>query len=346
MKTKDSQMVSDEIRDFLDHNADPAASAKEQLPLESMDDFSTLPLSYEKIHATMLERVEDLFVLTSKYNRHSEKYLEALNVLEKGINCLGSVCITRIVLKKNGRELPMLHQLSTHKLYGMACFNYLKINAAIEEDMKNKGEFSMKLMNTLIRWNHVLEKLQSTELKILQINSGEICATNYFRRAWLFSEKSHNRRNTMIQNEVPVYRETTAYPIDFEAVRECVRDSRTKRAAVKTASAPAVSAEAGKNDKNTLQPSEEAAPEPPKKEIPVSVEDGTVDKNNQQPSEEAASDTLKKEDPVLAIEIENGFRANLKVSDVKKFLGDQAFCRARPDVEKRMREFLTELDSS
>ena len=346
MKTKDSQMVSDEIRDFLDHNADPAASAKEQLPLESMDDFSTLPLSYEKIHATMLERVEDLFVLTSKYNRHSEKYLEALNVLEKGINCLGSVCITRIVLKKNGRELPMLHQLSTHKLYGMACFNYLKINAAIEEDMKNKGEFSMKLMNTLIRWNHVLEKLRSTELKILQINAGEICATNYFRRAYFFTEKSQNSYYTPVQNEVPVYRETTAYPIDFEAVRECVPDSRTKRAAAKTSSAPAVSTEAGKDEENIQQPSEGTAPDMLKKEELVPVEDGKVDKSNQQPSEEAAPDTLKKEEPVLVIEIENGFRANLKVSDVKKFLGDEAFCRERPDVEKRMREFLAKLDSS
>ena len=340
MKTKDSQMVSDEIRDFLDDNADPAASAKEQLPLESMDDFSTLPLSYEKIHATMLERVEDLFVLTSKYNRHSEKYLEALNCLEKGINCLGSVCITRIVLKRNKRELPMLHQLSTHKLFGMASFNYLKINAAIEEDMKNKGEFSIKLMNTLIRWNHVLEKLRATEEKILKINAGEICSTDYFRRANHFSERSQNSFYTPKQNEVPVYRKTTAYPIDFEAVRECVPNSRTKSAAEDTASAPVVSAEDRKVDETVQQPSEEAASAPA-----VSVEDGKNDKTIQQSSEEAAPESLKKE-PVLVIEIDSGFPANLKLGDVRKFLGDEAFCRARPDIEKRMREFLTELDSS
>ena len=73
--------------------------------------------------------------------------------------------------------------------------------------------------------------------------------------------------------------------------------------------------------------------------------EGKNDKTIQQSSEESAPEPLKKE-PVLVIEIDSGFPANLKLSDVRKFLGDEAFCRARPDIEKRMREFLTELDSS
>ena len=124
MTTGEMQKTSDEIRDFMKNAEDTAEGPKRELPLESMDDFSTLPIGFEESSAVMLARTEDLFAMSTVLPRHSAKYLETCTYLEKGIRALGSACITRIVVEKAGKKLPLLHQLSTHKLFGMASFNF------------------------------------------------------------------------------------------------------------------------------------------------------------------------------------------------------------------------------
>ena len=225
---KNKELLHD-ISAFLENAGCDAASASgtdaEGLPFESIDDFELDPISFEDQQAVLLERAEDLFVLCQRYSRHSKKFLEACTYLDQSIRSLGSGCITRIAIIKNGCELPKLHNLSTTKLFEMASFNYRKINAALGEDMRDKHEFSMPLMGMLLRTYQTLERLRSTELRINKINIGDIPTTNEWRRSRTFVEHGINWFYDPSQNEAPAFRQAISLPIDYDAVREAGTNS-------------------------------------------------------------------------------------------------------------------------
>ena len=74
MGTCDMEKTSEEMNDFLKQNSNSASEGG--MPLESIYDFSTLPISFEESSAVMLARAEDLFAMTTQLPRHSGKYLE------------------------------------------------------------------------------------------------------------------------------------------------------------------------------------------------------------------------------------------------------------------------------
>ena len=185
----------------------------EGLPFETIDDIEILPIEYEEEQSILLNRAEDLFVMCQRYNRRSKGFIEACTYLDQSIRSLASVCITRVVNVKFGKAFPELHNLSTYKLFMMASFNFRKVNAAMEEEMREKKVFPMGLMGMLLRCHQTLERLRSTEAKIAKINTGEISASDLFKRSRTFTEKSPNKYYTPQQNEAPVFREAISFPI-------------------------------------------------------------------------------------------------------------------------------------
>ena len=185
----------------------------EGLPFETIDDIEILPIEYEEEQSILLNRAEDLFVMCQRYNRRSKGFIEACTYLDQSIRSLASVCITRVVNVKFGKGFPALHNLSTYKLFMMASFNFRKVNAAMEEEMREKKVFPMGLMGMLLRCHQTLERLRSTEAKIAKINTGEISASDLFKRSRTFTEKSPNKYYTPQQNEAPVFREAISFPI-------------------------------------------------------------------------------------------------------------------------------------
>ena len=87
-----------ELNGFLPENdtfVPDQGSDAEELPFESLDDFSTDPISFEEVTAMINNKVEHFFELSAKYNRHSSKYLEVCSFLERGIKYLSGCCLTK-----------------------------------------------------------------------------------------------------------------------------------------------------------------------------------------------------------------------------------------------------------
>ena len=329
METSELEKTSEEIRMFLQDAEAPAMAGEEELPYESLDDFSTLPVKFEEQTAVMLERAEDLFVLTQRYNRHSKKYLEACGWLEKSISGLGSACVTRIAMKLDGEELPMLRQLSTKKLFGMASFNFRKLNAAIEEDLRAGGEFPLPLMGMLIRYNRMIERLRSTEQRIWKINNREISAYDIQTRARTFSEKSLNRYHSPQQDEAPEYRQALSYPVISGAVREAFPEEESEE----THEVPAP--EAGEI-RSVAVPAPDTGPENGDalcEERPGGIEYLIT----------ADPRTGK---PALVLADEEGEPMFFSVEIARRALQDTEFFDANPELKKIFQNFVNGADSS
>ncbi len=164
-QTNDEKFLS-EMNGFISENSVSSCTDDDGLPFEPFDAFSTDPVEFGEMAERMLGKVENLFDLTRIYNRHSKKYLKAFGLLERGIRLLGSVCVTRTALKDHGRLLPELGQLTTAKLYGMASFNYRKLDTALSERLEQGNDLYPELTDALFRCFTLLGRLRATERKI------------------------------------------------------------------------------------------------------------------------------------------------------------------------------------
>ncbi len=200
------------------------------LPYESFEDFSTEPVEFSELAERMLQKVENLFDLTAVYNRHSEKYLKACVLLEKGIKFLGSACLTKIVLEHREYTFPELSQLSTMKLYRMASFNYRKLDAALTEKLEKGNDLYPELLDMEFRYFNLLRRLRSTETKIYNYhlkkyygeeNYDPVVAGN------AFSKQSWTKGYTQDREEVPAFRSAPAFPIIFQNMKPEISGKRS-----------------------------------------------------------------------------------------------------------------------
>ena len=195
-------------------------SEKENLFTESIEDFSTAPIVFEEAAARMLNKVEELFDLSTKYDRNVPQYLECCSWLERGIKALGSAALTKICLEKRNFEFTLLDQLSTQKLYEMASFNFRKIDAALSSALEGKKETAYDLFRIQYRYYLLLDRLKATETKIYQINNGFLSDTEIVKHALMLSKESWNERSAKRQVKPSVFRRTTAFPVLGNAIRE------------------------------------------------------------------------------------------------------------------------------
>ena len=194
--------------------ADPTEPEETELPFESLDDYSTDPIGFEEIADMVCTKVKAFFSLSVKYNHRSSKYLEACGFLERGIKYLGSCCLTGVLLKKKGHELPKLEDLSTHWLYGMVSFNIRKLNRTVDEELATAGTIPSRWLDMQFRYINLAERLKSTEAKIYEYTtsswrSGE----KYVEHALMFSEKAWNRYYVKKYVRKPDFRKSPAFPV-------------------------------------------------------------------------------------------------------------------------------------
>ena len=171
MSTTNGGKLISEMNAFLNDSEVLTDSVSEnELPFESLDDFSTDPLGFNELALKMLNRVEGVFDLAVKYNRHSSRYLQCCAHLEKGIKYLGSACLTKIALQKQKHTFPALGQLSTEKLYRMVSFHFRKLDAALTEYQQKHHELNDKLLDMQLRYFSLLQRLCATEERIYKYN--------------------------------------------------------------------------------------------------------------------------------------------------------------------------------
>ena len=168
LRVKGERMDGGKLTDEMDMllSAASADADAAELPFESIDDFSTDPVSFTEMSERMLERVEMIFELSTLYNRQSADYLRICAVLEKGIKYLAGSCIVKAAMEQEKMTFPTLGQLSLAKLYGMASFNYRKLDTALSEQIRKSGRnFSPELLDMDFRYFNLLARLRATHTK-------------------------------------------------------------------------------------------------------------------------------------------------------------------------------------
>ena len=212
----DGLQLADEMKTYLaDENN---TSEDTPLPFETLDDYSTDPVSFNEMSLLLLKKVEDVFDYASKYNRHSSQYLKSCVQLEKGIKYLGSCCLTKRALENETKQtFPDLGQLTTKKLYRMASVHYRKIDRALSEYIAEKDEINGSLLEMEFRYFNLLRRLRSTEVKIYnyQIDSYYTEGRKRFdpvKNGLSFSEKSWSKEFHE-HEEAPVFGKAKAFPV-------------------------------------------------------------------------------------------------------------------------------------
>ena len=99
------------LTDCTEQNA--SADADSSLPFETLEEYGTDAVLFSEMSLKMLNRVDDIFYLAVKYNRHSSQYLKTAVQLDKRIRYLAGSCLTKIALEKNEQSFPELSQLTT-----------------------------------------------------------------------------------------------------------------------------------------------------------------------------------------------------------------------------------------
>ncbi len=189
-------------------------SGDKALPFESLDDYSTDPIGFEEVADMVSSKVRYFFSLSVKYNHRSSDYLEVCGILERGIKYLGSCCLTKVLLKKNGHDLPKLEDLSTHWLYGIVSFNIRKLNRTVDEDLSRSGTLPSKWLDMQFRYINLAERLKSTETKIFEFTSYYwLNSDKYVKHALMFSEKAYNRADVKKHIRKPDFRMAPSFPV-------------------------------------------------------------------------------------------------------------------------------------
>ena len=124
----------------------------EEFPPEAIDAFSDEPLSFEEMAAGLREDLEEVFTLTRMINRFSPEYPKVSLQLENLIRQVGRCCVTKVVLEKNGIDLPKLQDLELADLYNMVSLNYRKTRSAYQDSVRLQGCADMKLLDLESRW--------------------------------------------------------------------------------------------------------------------------------------------------------------------------------------------------
>ena len=170
MAETNGEKLLSEMDQFLTGEAQKNASAEtaedDALPFETIDDYSTAPVEFNEMALKLMAKVDAVFELAVKYNRHSSAYLKTCSKLEKGIIFLARCCRTKYALENHKHKYPELGQLSTDKLYRMTSFHFRKIDRALTEYMEQKQEISDELMDMQFRYFNLLDRLRATEVKI------------------------------------------------------------------------------------------------------------------------------------------------------------------------------------
>ena len=227
----DGKKILEELNTFSLNGTADDASGSEALPFESLDDFSTDPAEFGEMTRRMMDKVDLLFDLSAKYNRHSADYIRICTFLEKGVKFLGSCFLTKLAMEMDKIFFPELGQLSTDKLYRMASFNYRKLDTALSEDIAKTGNVTPELMNMEFVYFNLLQRLRSTELKIHNFNERFSFGPKDYNpviRGLAFSKKSWTNRTTAGHYEPAAFRTAPAFPLLQEEIQHMKPEEKNK----------------------------------------------------------------------------------------------------------------------
>jgi len=174
-------------------------------------EFGSGDLSFEEIAAEVMDENEELFALSRCCDRFSPQYLKICKTLEKSVEFLSSVVLTRNALNYSN-PMPSLGSLSIARLHQMVSFNFRKVHAALKEKKTKNQEFDLDLYEQMLRFAKVLGRLRATDQKAIAIQFGVIRADKYTKTTRSLDKSG---------DSAPApFREFPSYAVNYEALSE------------------------------------------------------------------------------------------------------------------------------
>ena len=172
-----SKMTPEELKELFGLSALPTSHKDldpQKLPFEDLDQFSYEDLEFADAAEQLWHHLIVMHYHAATYNRHSEWFPIACAQLEKDLRMMGSFCLTKAVLEKNGQSFPNLEHMDIKELYGVTCFYFRKCGKAFDDLYATTGLISMQMHQWEMRWYMLGERLKATQVKIQKILDGKI----------------------------------------------------------------------------------------------------------------------------------------------------------------------------
>ena len=221
MSQSDAAKVLTELTNVLADAKDENAAEDKKMLCEDANAFGLDNLSFEDCAASIMEQTEELFAVTRLCDRFAPQYLKFCKTLERSVNYLGSAFITKTAIHSYYNTVnPKLSSLTAERLHQMISFNFRKCNAALKESNRIHQSFDLDLYNQLLSFANVLERLRSTQQRALDINIWKVEPKKYVQRKNSFTDKDENKHFTDKQGGAAPFRESPAYAIDYDVVKQ------------------------------------------------------------------------------------------------------------------------------
>lgn len=212
MELGDGIKFLNETRNSSNKAEQTASSENEQnIYNEDICDFRLDPIGFEEVTSQVMERVDDVFDLTTRCSRFAPQFLIHCAQLEAGIRYLAGAALTKAAFLDKKRKFPKLEQLSLNKLYMMTSWTFRKINAALDEEKKKSGTVTPGLWKAMLRTLSLLNRLKASEGQIY--NRYRKAFWSDRRVAWekMLTSESYNRDYTRQNIQTPVFRQSPAF---------------------------------------------------------------------------------------------------------------------------------------
>ena len=191
-----------------------------ELPDEPVNVFSNAPAEFEERSRMLWDDTQKLYYHACKANRFSENYLKYSEELEKSIRQMGSVCITKAAMEQKGLTFPSLEELGVEELVRMSSYHLRKAHAALEGIYKDNSLLGLSYLKQEFRWDALIGRLLSTEVKIQKIKDGKLNADDLLNQDEKFrgSPRTNETVDSGVTQRVQV--NPSALPIDGAIARK------------------------------------------------------------------------------------------------------------------------------
>ena len=201
-----------------------------ELPFEKLDEFSRSPLEFEHTASMLWKDTQIIFNHACRENRFSENYLKYCAQLEKNIKRVGSLCLTKAVLEKNGESFPKLEDMTIRELAGMTACHLRKCHAALEGLYWDNDLLGMTYLNWEFRWFDLAKRLNATEVKIQKIREGKISYVPMLEQARPFKNDTKSNGSDLAVKTASLRINANALPLDTSMGKVMVRAEKARKA--------------------------------------------------------------------------------------------------------------------
>ena len=207
-------MLAEVKETVADIKKDAGQSSKSSVRADFLNEdpksFDTESMSYVQVAAEIIEENEELFALSRLCDRFVPQYLKICKTLEKTVEYLGSVCLTKSAMKYYEKDVSLISHLTIEHLHQMLSFNFRKVKAALIEKKNTLCEFDLDLYNQMLSFAKVMQRLRVTENRALDIKLGLEEPHQLIKHITNFPKSES-------ASAAPL-RELPSYPIHYEAI--------------------------------------------------------------------------------------------------------------------------------